>query len=135
MKSLLLTLLCLTSLWRPAWAAEGAAPVALKQQSTFAMPSERSPFWPIGWKKPDPKKTDSASAGPALTPASFALTSVTTGGGGRFAILNGKIMQEGQKFGLQIDTHVYEVTVQAIQDGQVMLSSEGGEIVVPLRRH
>ena len=56
------------------------------------------------------------------------------GAGGRFAILNGKVVQEGQQIGLQVGSQVYQVTVRAIEDGQVVLTSQGGEIIVPLRR-
>jgi hypothetical protein len=71
---------------------------------------------------------------PLISPNSFALTSVTMGSGQRFAILNGKVVQEGQQFGLQMGPQVYQVTVQAIEDGQVILTYKGGQVVVPLRR-
>jgi len=44
------------------------------------------------------------------------------GTGTRFAILNGKIMQEGQQFGLQFGNQVYQVTLRSIEDGQVVLT-------------
>ena len=56
------------------------------------------------------------------------------GAGARYAILNGKIIQEGQQFGLQFGKNVYHVTLRAIQDGKVILDYQGSEIAVPLRR-
>jgi hypothetical protein len=56
------------------------------------------------------------------------------GTGTRFAILNGKIMQEGQQFGLQFGNQVYQVTLRSIEDGQVVLTYQDAEIIVPLRR-
>ena len=52
----------------------------------------------------------------------------------RFAILNGKAMQEGQQFGLQYGNQVYQITLRSIEDGQVILVYQDNEIVVPLRR-
>ena len=56
------------------------------------------------------------------------------GAGTHFAILNGKIMQEGQQFGLQFGNQIYQVTLRSIEDGQVVLVYQDGEIIVPLRR-
>lgn len=136
MKTFLLAL-CLTSLLIPARAEEKKAPavITLKHNSDFDATEVRNPFWPIGWKKPVAAKPSDVEVGPALTPDAFTLTSLATGSGQRFAILNGKVMQEGQVFGLQSGSQVYQVTVKAIEDGQVILSYEGGEVVVPLRRH
>ena len=134
MKSLLLTF-CLTSLFlTTARAQEKVTTIELKHKSTFdAAPNERDPFWPIGWKKPGPKVA-TTGMGPDLTASSFSLTSVTMGVDQRFAILNGKAMQEGQKFGLQFGGQVYQVTLRTIEDGQVILVYQDNEIVVPLRR-
>lgn len=135
MKAFLLVA-CLTSLLCATTRAGDEAPaVELKQKSSFdGAPADRDPFWPIGWKKPGPKAA-TAGPGPDLTPGSFSLTSVTMGDAGqRFAILNGKVMQEGQVFGLQFGNQVYNVTLKAIEDGQVVLLYQETEIVVPLRR-
>ena len=43
-------------------------------------------------------------------------------------------MNEGQVFGLQMGNQTYQITVKAIQDGQVVLQRRDQEIVVPLRR-
>jgi hypothetical protein len=56
------------------------------------------------------------------------------GTGQHFAILNGKVMQEGQQFGLKFGNQVCQVTLRTIQDGQVVLVYQDAEIVVPLRR-
>ncbi len=133
---------CLTSLLLLGAArAENAAPatpavptIELKHKSSFDAADARDPFWPIGWKKPGPKTAASSSAGPGLAASSFSLTSVTMGAGMRFAILNGKIMQEGQQFGLQFGNQIYQVTLRSIEDGQVVLAYQDGEIIVPLRR-
>ena len=133
-------LVCLTTLPAIAWGAAAPAPAAtpavtLKQQSSFPDAKVRNPFWPIGWTKPAAVTGAPAVAAPALSPASFTLSSVTMGAGARFAILNGKVVQEGQQIGLQFGSQLYQVTVRAIEDGQVILTSQGGEIIVPLRRH
>ena len=131
----LLRAFCLTSLLlSAARAGNEVPPIELKHRSTFeATPDDRDPFWPIGWRKPGPK-TASGGVGPALTASAFALTSVTTGTGQHFAILNGKVMQEGQLFGLQYGNQVYDVALRSIEDGQVVLVYQDTEIVVPLRR-
>ena len=132
MKTVLIAL-CLAILLCSARAKEPAPVIELKQKSSFDAPDARSPYWPIGWTKPNAKNSNE-DAGPELSHASFALTSVTMGGGTHFAILNGKIMQEGQQFGLQFGKEIYQVTLKAIQDGQVVLAYQENEIVVPLRR-
>lgn len=123
----------------PAPAAPSAtAPPALevKNKSSFVMEeSSRNPFWPIGWK-PAPKQTATTteSVGPEIQPASFLVSSITVDQGGRFAIINGKAMTEGQVFGLQMGNQTYQISVKAIQDGQVILRRRDQEIAVPLRR-
>jgi hypothetical protein len=130
MKKLLLAI-CLASLSPDAAPAKDAVTtVELKRKSSFDAGDARDPFWPIGWKKPGPK----IGGGTALEPEAFSLTSVTVGSGTHFAILNGKIMQEGQQFGLQIGNQIYQVTLRAIEDGRVIVAYEDSEIVVPLRR-
>ena len=124
--------LCLTIPACAAWAGEVVPVIELKHKSSFDASDVRNPFWPIGWKKTNPKNPNASS--PELSPASFALTSVTMGTGTHFAILNGKIMQEGQQFGLQFGQEIYQVTVKSIQDGQVVLAYQENEIIVPLRR-
>ncbi|MGH8092799.1 MAG: hypothetical protein ACREIF_04945 [Chthoniobacterales bacterium] len=132
MKKLLIAL-CLASLIIEGARAKDAAPtIELKRKSSFDAGEARDPFWPIGWKKPGPKTT--AGEGPAIAPEAFSLTSVTVGSGTHFAILNGKIMQEGEQFGLQLGNQIYQVTLRSIEDGQVILVYQDSEIVVPLRR-
>ena len=115
-----------------------AAPVLeLKNKSSFTMEeTSRNPFWPIGWK-PAPKATTapgSDNAGPQISPDLFLVSSITVDTGGKFAIINGKAMGEGQVFGLQVGTQTFQLTVKAIQDGQVILGRRDQEIAVPLRR-
>ena len=134
MKPLLLALGLTSLLLCGARAGEAVPAIQLKQKSTFDSPSnDRDPFWPIGWKKPGPKIA-SSGVGPELTASAFALSSVTMGLDQRFAILNGKAMQEGQQFGLQYGNQVYQITLRSIEDGQVILVYQDNEIVVPLRR-
>jgi hypothetical protein len=108
----------------------------VKNKSSFVMDeSGRNPFWPIGWK-PAPKTvtTTGEHVGPEISPTAFSVTSITMGQGDRYAIINGKVMNEGQIFGLQIGTQTFQITVKAIQDGQVILQRRDQEIPVPLRR-
>jgi len=95
----------------------------------------RNPFWPIGWR-PTAKLSESGTdhAGPEIPVTAFVLSSITLEQAGRFAIINGKIMQEGQQFGLQVGNQTYQITLKAIQDGRVVLARRDQEIVVLLRR-
>ncbi len=95
--------------------------------------SGRNPFWPIGWKPAAKKAGNDQSAGPEIRDSAFVVTSITTGES-RFAIINGKVMTEGQVFGLQMGSQTYQLTVKSIQDGQVVIQRRDQEIVVPLRR-
>lgn len=114
--------------------AEDAAVIDLKTKSTFTMESSgRNPFWPIGWK-PVAKISKTEHGGSDIQPAAFVVSSITLGQGTRFAIINGKTMQEGQQFGLQLGSQTYQLTVKAIEDGQVILLRRDQEIIVPLRR-
>lgn len=116
-------------------AEEEAAPaIELKNKSTFAMDaSGRNPFWPIGWK-PVVRTQTTEHSGPDILPSAFVVTSITLDQGARYAIINGKVMEEGQQFGLQLGNQTYQLTVKSIQDGQVILARRDQEIVVPLRR-
>lgn len=118
--------------------AEEASPIALKNKSSFKVDAgTRSPFWPISWK-PAGRVAGSGSGGAdqqgAVPPGAFLVSTITFDGATRFAIINGKSMQEGQQFGLQVGTQVYQVMVKRIEDGRVILGRRDEEIVVPLRR-
>jgi hypothetical protein len=95
----------------------------------------RNPFWPIGWK-PSAKLSEPGAdhAGPDIPLTAFSVTSITLDQGARFAIINGKVMQEGQQFGLQLGNQTYQITVKSITDGRVILARRDQEISVPLRR-
>jgi hypothetical protein len=114
------------------------APVAieLKNKSSFAMDaSGRNPFWPIGWKPVARVQNNTTEhTGPDILPTAFVVSSITVDHGTRFAIINGKAMQEGQVFGLQLGTQTYQLTVKSIEDGRVILARRDQEIIVPLRR-
>ena len=118
-------------------AEEDALPtIELKNKSSFTMDaSGRSPFWPIGWKPVARAQTNTAEhSGPDILPSAFLVTSITLDHGARFAIINGKAMQEGQVFGLHFGNQTYQLTVKAIEDGRVILARRDQEIIVPLRR-
>ena len=134
MKTLLtisvLVLVGMSSAW-----AEKAPVIELKNKSAFSMEaSGRNPFWPIGWK-PVAKASTNEHAGPEIQPTAFTVSSITFDkGAARFAIINGKVMQEGQQFGLQLGNQTYQLTVKTIEDGRVILARRDQEIIVSLRR-
>ena len=135
MKTFSLLLLFTLAVLVPAGAADSSV-IRAKTQSSFSLENNsRNPFWPIGWK-PVVKSKDPSSghAGPDILPGAFAVTSITLDPGAHFAIINGKTMTEGQQFGLQLGTRTYQLTVKAIQDGQVILMRRDQVIIVPLRR-
>ena len=115
-----------------------AEPVKIetKNKSSFAMDNEaRNPFWPIGWKPTAKLSAGGADQGGAEIPVSaFVVTTITLDKGAHFAIINGKSMQEGQQFGLQLGTQMYQILLKRIEDGRVILSRHDQEIVVLLRR-
>ena len=136
MKTLLtISVLALLGLTRALAAEQPTAPaVELKNKSNFTMDaSGRNPFWPIGWK-PVAKASSNEHSGPEIQPEAFLVSSITLDRGGRFAIINGKAMQVGQQFGLQLGNQTYQLTVKAIEDGRVILARRDEEIIVPLRR-
>jgi hypothetical protein len=126
-------LFALAVLGREAACAADKTLVDEKNQSAFAMePNERNPFWPIGWKPA--AKAGPETAGPEIPTSAFLVSSITMGQTERFAIINGKVMQEGQQFGLQMGNQTYQITLKEIQDGQVVLLRRDEEIIAPLRR-
>jgi hypothetical protein len=111
-----------------------ATALEVKNKSSFALDARsRNPFWPIGWK-PAAKVDVAEPGGPDVPLAAFVVSSITVEQGTRFAIINGKIMQEGQPFGLQFGNQTYQFTVKSIEDGKVTLARRDQEIVIPLRR-
>jgi hypothetical protein len=109
--------------------------IELKHKSSFTMDaSGRNPFWPIGWKPVARVQNTTEHTGPDILPSAFVVSSITMDQGARFAIINGKVMQEGQQFGLQLGTQTYQLTVKTIEDGRVILARRDQEIIIPLRR-
>jgi hypothetical protein len=110
--------------------------ITVKNKSSFHLDAgTRSPFWPIGFKPI--ARVAGGAAGDAMgdvPPGAFLVTSITLDGATRFAIINGKTMGEGQVFGLQVGTQIYQVIVKQIEDGRVILGRGEEEIVVLLRR-
>ena len=134
MKTLSLLLLFSLAILVRAGAADSSV-VQAKTQSTFhSEDNSRNPFWPIGWKPVAKAKDPTSHSGPDILPAAFSVTSITLDPGAHFAIINGKTMAEGQQFGLRLGNQTYQITVRAIQDGQVVLMRRDQEIIVPLRR-
>jgi hypothetical protein len=133
----ILVLLTLSALSLPCLRAEDTAPaIELKNKSSFTMDaSGRNPFWPIGWK-PAARVQNNANehTGPEIPTSAFVVSSITLDAGARFAIINGKPMQEGQQFGLQLGNQTYQLTVKSIEDGRVILARRDQEIIIPLRR-
>ena len=114
--------------------ADETPPIVLKHKSSFNMRAdERNPFWPIGWK-PAPKMAKNEHAGPAIPSSAFVVSSIVLDPKGRYTIINGRIMGEGQQFGLQIGSTVHQITVKSIEDGHVVLVRGEQEIIVALRR-
>jgi hypothetical protein len=114
--------------------ADEPVAIAVKNKSSFKMDAgTRSPFWPISWK-PTGKVASGGTDQGEVPAGAFVVSTITLDGAARFAIINGKSMGEGQQFGLQIGTQVYQVTVKRIEDGRVILGRREEEIVVPLRR-
>jgi hypothetical protein len=120
-------------------AATSAPAIETKNKSSFEFEvTSRNPFWPINWK-PTAQVTGASAerdaGGTDIPLTAFTLTSITLYGVTRFAIINGRVMQEGQQFGLQLGTHTYQITVRSIQDGRVVLERRHTqEIVIILRR-
>jgi hypothetical protein len=115
--------------------ADEPVAITVKNKSSFNIDAgTRSPFWPISWKPTGKVAGSGGSDQGQVPPGAFLVSTITLDGGARFAIINGKSMQEGQQFGLQIGTQVYQVTVKRIEDGRVILGRHDEEIVVPLRR-
>jgi len=117
--------------------AGDAGIITVKNKSSFQVDAgARNPFWPIGFK-PTAHVAGGAGAGSDqgdVPPSAFLVTSITLDGASHFAIINGKTMGEGQQFGLQLGTQIYQVTVKRIEDGRVILGRHDQEIVVPVRR-
>jgi hypothetical protein len=114
--------------------ADEPVAITVKNKSSFNMDAgTRSPFWPISWK-PAGKVASGGTDQGEVPAGAFVVSTITLDGAARFAIINGKSMGEGQQFGLQIGTQIYQVTVKRIEDGRVILGRRDEEIVVPLRR-
>ncbi len=121
---------------KPASEAIPTPKIELKKLSSFKVETSiRNPFWPIGWK-PATKVLEPGTdqAGPEVPSSAFRVTSIAVEAGARFAIINGRVMEEGQQFGLQLGNQTYQITVKAIEDGRVVLARRDQEIVVPLQR-
>ncbi len=118
--------------------APDAGTITVKNKSSFqADAAARNPFWPIGWKPTGRVAGGGAGGGSdqgEVPPGAFLVTSITLDGATHFAIINGKTMGEGQQFGLQVGTQIYQVTVKRIEDGRVIIGRHDEEIAVPLRR-
>lgn len=116
--------------------ADEPTAIEIKNKSSFKLDGGRNPFWPIGWKPSGITTGTADAAGSAsdIPTSAFVLTTIAIEKGARFAIINGKIIQEGQQFALQMGTSTYQLTLKKIADGSVILGRRDQEIVVQLRR-
>ena len=130
----LLAIVLVTSVAAQFARADDKPPIELTKKSSFNADNTRNPFWPIGWKPAPKVATPTEQGGPEIPESAFLVSSITLDNGTRFAIVNGKAMEEGQTFGLQMGNQTYQLTVQVIEDGRVILDRHGQKIVVPLRR-
>jgi len=117
-----------------AFAAETPNPsLKVEHKSSFTLDaSVRNPFWPIGWKPAVAAPSQQTSA--EVPASAFVVSSIAMDAGNRFAIINGKIMQEGQTFGLKLGDDIYHIQVRSIEDGRVVLLQQGRPITVSLTR-
>jgi hypothetical protein len=116
-------------------AADQPVKIELKNKSSFAMDAgSRNPFWPIGWKPAAKLSGAKGDQGGDIPVSAFLVSTITVEQGARFAIINGKTMQEGQQFGLLLGTQTYQIVLKKIEDGRVILGRHDQEIIVPLRR-
>jgi hypothetical protein len=131
----ILAIICILIFAAPAaLRADEPVTVVVKNKSSFKIDAgTRSPFWPISWK-PTGKVASGGTDQGEVPAGAFVVSTITLDGAAHFAIINGKSMGEGQQFGLQIGTQVYQVKVKRIEDGRVILARRDEEIVVPLRR-
>ena len=116
--------------------ADEPAKIEVKNKSSFRMDaSTRNPFWPIGWK-PSAKLSGGGGADQSgdIPASAFVVSSITVDQAAHFAIINGKIMKEGQQFALVLGSQTYQIVLKKIEDGRVVLGRQDEEIVVPLRR-
>jgi hypothetical protein len=134
MKTLSLLVVFSLAILVRASAADSSVVQAKTQSSFTSEDNSRNPFWPIGWKPVAKIKDPSSHSGPEILPAAFSVTSITLDPGAHFAIINGKTIAEGQQFGLRLGNQTYQITVKAIQDGQVVLMRRDQQIIIPLRR-
>ena len=118
-------------------AASEPVQIETKTKSSFtAEKNGRNMFWPIGWRPSTKAAADPTEHVTSDIPVSaFVVTSITFDNGTKFAIINGKPMQEGQVFGLQMGNQTYQLSVKRIEDGRVIFGRRDQELVVPLRRH
>jgi hypothetical protein len=114
--------------------AEDGSSLQAKHKSSFKIEGDRNPFWPIGWKPASAGRYGDTPAALDIPASAFVVTSITIEKDGHFAIINGKVMQEGQQFGLQMGASTYQLTVKSIEDGRVILGRHDQEIPVLLRR-
>jgi hypothetical protein len=132
----LLALILVSILTAISVCADEPAKIELRNKSSFRMDaSSRNPFWPIGWK-PAAKLSGSGGADQSgdIPASAFVVSSITLDQATHFAIINGKIMQEGQQFALVLGSQTYQIVLKKIEDGRIVLGRHDEEIIVPLRR-
>ena len=135
MKSLprIITLLVLLSTTR-AW-TQGV--FKIKNHSSFnSVDLARNPFWPIGYV-PGSQTPNIAQATPQkalLKAEDFNLTSISSFGGTRMGMLNGKPVGEGEMVNINVGGQRIKVQTVKVSDGAVVIRYMGQDITVILKR-
>jgi hypothetical protein len=106
----------------------------LQNRSSFSIEdSERNPFLPIGWAKPQGGQKSAPVVTAALNPEDFLLSSILLGRE-PMAVINGKVYTEGDVAPVEVGSRQVTVEVRAIHDGEVVLGYLDRNITVPLKR-
>lgn len=103
------------------------------RKSEFAATgTERDPFWPIGWTKPETGAGD-VPAPETLHATDFSVTSILLNQPA-IAVVNGREMAEGEVAAFIVGGQQVYVQLAAVLDGRVILRWQGKNLVVPLHR-
>lgn len=114
-------------------ADEAVPPYQLKNRSSFNVKSNRSPFWPVGWKPTLKKVAEDPVEKWKIAPEYFTVTSVLLSNP-PLATINGRSYGEGEMLPVVYAGEHIKVVVKAIRDGGVWLDQSGYQIFVPIRR-
>jgi len=120
----------------PAATAAPAPASPVKTRSRFDVPpSQRNPFWPIGWERPAKVVTQAAPQRPTILdvpPELFSVSSIVLGQP-NLAVINGRDYAEGDTIQVNVSGVPVQLTVFRITDGEVVLNHRGREVKLRLR--